>query len=127
VLTGNDPESVSAYPAQEIRNAIAQWNLRFQYFGPSVLEPYITASNVALWLEGSLGLNMIWELRHARVFATTGAYQYYGNPAAQKKFLEARKTIQNAIDEVEKIAVIGTRCSIAQVFPAGIPDLPDAP
>jgi hypothetical protein len=125
-VAGYDPNSPSAYPNAEIRYAKSAWQTELNYIAEvpvTYTQPYITASNVALSLEVA-SIDMMYWLQHGRYWATAMAYNYSvtNQPLAQR-YLETRRDIAAAIDAIQVVAHLGSRCAVGQSFAS--PTLPN--
>jgi hypothetical protein len=116
-LTGFDPNSPSAYPNAEIRAAKAIWQIELDYLAsiPAMYtQPFISAGNVALSLEQA-SIDMAYQLQHGRFWATAAAYNYsVTDPALTQHYMDTRKKIAAAIDAMQLVANLGSRCAVGQ-------------
>ncbi len=123
---GYDPESPSAYPNAQIRFASMLWKTELDYLATmpaTYVVPYLTPGNVALSLEQA-SIDMAYRLQHGRFWATWGGYNYaLTDPTLAEKYIETRKAIAAAIDAVQRVSNLGSRCAMGQVSVS--PNLPN--
>lgn len=125
-LAGYDPSSPSAYPNAEIRYAKTVWQTELDYLATmpvDYVQPYLFPGNVALSFEQA-SIDMAYFLQHGRYWATAMAYHYsVVNPPLAQRYIETRRDIAAAINAMQLIANLGSRCAAGQVSVS--PDLPN--
>ena len=119
VAAGYDKDSVSTYPNALIRRAQQQWKIHYlNYLPPDQYAPFITPTNVALALDGTVNIEVNTTLLNARWWSSALAYNYQTvSDDITIKYLETRQAVQAAMRRMDQLGLDGTRCGILQYGP----------
>jgi hypothetical protein len=119
ISAGYDKDSPSTYPNALIARAKAQWHATYlQWFPSNSFVPYITATNVALALDGGPNIEVNTALVNARWWSSALAYNFsIVAPSISANYLVARQKIQAAMTQMDKLGYDGARCGILSGAP----------
>jgi hypothetical protein len=116
---GYDKNSPSTYPNAHIARAKAEWQSRYlQWFPSNTFVPYVTATNVAVGLDGGSNIEVITALVNARSWSSALAYNFsIVQPSISANYLVARQKVQAAMTQMDKLSYDGARCGILSGAP----------
>jgi hypothetical protein len=119
VAAGYDKDSPSTYPNALIRRAQQNWKIHYlDYLPPDQYAPFITPTNVAVALDGTVNIEVNTMLVNARWWSSASAYNYQlVSDDITIKYLETRRAVQAAMTRLDQLGLDGTRCSVLQFGP----------
>jgi hypothetical protein len=123
IAAGYDKDSPSTYPNALIRRAQQQWQTHYlNYLPPDQYAPFITPTNVAVALDGTVNIEVNTSLLNARWWSSASAYHYQlASDDIAIKYLETRRAVQAAMTRMDQLGLDGARCGILQFGPQFAP------